>query len=112
MRALRLTVGFVGLCGLALVAFAEHRPSLQWMAGYTSVDHAGCCSEVDCVPAEVSLLRHEAGQVLVLINGREVLLPRASVHQSEDGQAYWCMRVHHLPPTTENTRCVFYVVGA
>ena len=105
---------FVLLCLLLLLtpAWAAHRPSLAWMARYSNHLGIGCCTERDCVPAAVAILDLTSDPVEVMVNGVILVLPRQSVHHSEDGQAYYCSGAPQAPPTAATVRCVFWTEGA
>lgn len=95
-------------------AYAEHVNDLSWMRPYRDAHGMGCCSEADCIESTVSI-EPEADQEspvrTVRVNGVTFVLPRKSIHASETAAAYWCYRSIHVPPSTANTRCVFYTIG-
>jgi hypothetical protein len=104
------------LLGLWQVSRAEHTASLRWMRGYRSANGVGCCSEHDCIPWPVALLRINGEEATVLLGDTVLQLPVKSVHATQDGQTYWCCQTTtagRCPevPTRATTRCVFYTVG-
>lgn len=113
-RGLVILGGIVGvLMSLLAVVWAEHVPALAWMQRYTSAKNIPCCSERDCVPTPVAVIQFGEQETAVVIHGTIVVLPAKSVHQSEDGETYWCWRDDgQLPPTAINTRCAFFAVGS
>jgi len=106
-----LFLSLVMACFL-VIGHAEHRPDLAWMTRYSSASGIGCCSELDCVPAPVAVVAFGQTETTVVIDGAVIVLPAKSVHQSENGETYWCYRDGpEKPPNAVNTRCVFYAVG-
>ena len=105
-------VFFLLLC--YLLSYAEHINDLSWMRPYRDAHGMGCCSEADCIESTVSIepeTDQESPVRTVRVNGVTFVLPRKSIHASETAAAYWCYRSIHVPPSTENTRCVFYAIG-
>lgn len=100
---------------LARLSRAEHSPSLAWMRQYKDAQGIGCCSELDCKEAAVSLVNNEpsddGNMQKVHVNGVEFSLPKANIHVSETASGYWCYRSAGSPPGPTNTRCVFYAIG-
>lgn len=116
MKLQRLGLAVMGgVCGIVLsllaMVYAEHLPSLAWMAQYKSANGMGCCSGRDCKPATIALIQIGETETTVLIQGTVVVLPSKSVHPSEDGQTYRCSGDMQKPPSAETVRCVFYAVG-
>lgn len=108
---------FVVLLILVTWAWSEYVPDLRWMQDYTSAGGIACCSELDCRRVPVSLVALHEDKTLVKIRGVSLLLPAQSVHQSEDGETWWCCKTdstRHCPlePTVDNTRCAFWAVGS
>jgi len=112
---LRIAIFILFLLLCYLLSYAEHSTSLAWMQGYKGAQGVGCCSELDCKEAAVSLIPREentnGNMQKVRVNGVEFSLPKASVHVSETASGYWCYRSAGSPPGTTNTRCVFYAIG-
>jgi hypothetical protein len=93
-------------------SYAEHTPSLSWMMQYRNEKLMSCCSEKDCRMAEVSIVEMDEENVTVVVNGVTLVLLKARVHLSEDGNAYWCSSYIDKEPTPDITRCVFYAIGS
>ena len=89
------------------ISFAAHG---SWQDHYTTSGGLRCCT-IECIPMPVSLLRHDAGMVDLLVAGIPVTLPAGSVHRSEDAQSWVCIRNPQLPPSTANIRCAFWSVA-
>ena len=113
---LLLLFGLAGVVVLWGYSHAEHTAALHWMAGYTSAEGVGCCSERDCLPWPVAVLQLTGNQAMVRIGDTVVQLPAKSVHATQDGQTYWCCKTNiegrcPAEPTRATTRCVFYATG-
>jgi len=115
-RLLLLLGGLASVVVLWGPSHAEHTAALHWMAGYTSAEGVGCCSERDCFPWPVALLQLTGDQATVRIGDTVVQLPAKSVHATQDGQTYWCCKTNlegrcPAEPSKATTRCVFYAIG-
>ena len=73
------------------LAGAEHLP---WMEPYRDADNISCCSRTDCRPADITVLNHSLGEVL--LNGVLLTLPPGSLHRippeahEPNAAGYWC----------------------
>ena len=94
-----------------LLVFANHG---HWTDHYQSVTGTPCCGVKDCVKTSMRMLdRTEETVTIEIPHLRTVItIPRQSYHISEDEHDYWCAVIFNHPPTAENTRCVFIVVGS
>ena len=79
---------------------------------YMSADGTRCCGQNDCKAVPVSILTQDGTIMQMLVMGIRVIVPSGSIHQSETMQSYWCLRDPERPPSSENVRCLFYVIGS
>jgi hypothetical protein len=93
----------------AVPVFADH---LQWMQGDRGVHGESCCNDLDCVPADATLLDLKRGHVRV--NGVDLVVPKESIHViKDDSDGYWCYQLttRCQPPELELSpeceRCVY-----
>jgi len=98
----------LGFCAvLQALAWSAHVPQLQWMAPYRSADGSACCDITDCLRAEVTLLSTPTDEMVrVLVSWLEghdhrqhtvntvVVVPRNSIHRSEDAHGWYCTKAH------------------
>lgn len=84
----------------------------DWRNNYKSATGRSCCGRADCVIMSVVVIAFDFSdsEATVLVYGTELVLPRASVHLSEDSLTYWCWNTRERPlfPSEKNTGCVFY----
>lgn len=116
VRVVPLILPLVGVL-LAVDVFADH---LFWMQRFRTPAGGDCCSDRNCVPMPVSLLKRPAGWVEwrgqvepadeIEVNGQRFLFPTKGVHPSQDDATWWCYRGTKPPDeiTAETTVCVFY----
>ena len=108
-RFLCYVMGIVLGLGMAWAyVWAQHG---GWQDKYMSAQGTRCCGPTDCRAVPVSILTHDGMTVQILVLGIRITLPAQSVHQSEDMQSYWCRSDPERPPASNNTRCLFYVIG-
>ena len=101
-----LVVTFIlGACDV----FAQHG---SWHDRYTNESGMRCCGPTDCRAVPVSIVAHDGIQVTALVMGILIVLPALAIHQSEDQQSWFCSRYPDEKPSSENVRCLFYVVGS
>ena len=108
---------------LAALAWSAHVPHLQWMAPYRSADGSACCDITDCLPAQVALLSTPTDEMVRVLVKRledpqhrqheintEVMVPRGSIHRSEDAHDWYCTKAHfqswNALGETTNQACV------
>jgi hypothetical protein len=101
------------LC-LPMLLWATHG---HWIDHYRNADGMSCCGRQDCVEVAARLVEDGGTMWRVEVNGTSIVLPKKSVHLSEEPVAYWC----HLgkapcrPPQLEISsvcgRCLFVAVG-
>ncbi len=101
----------IGLSTFLTLGHAEHTPDTFWTHRYTGASNVPCCSiGVDCKIGQIRIVKIDGDMAIVEIDGNEVTLPQASVHQSETMQSYYCVRFGEKP-TTESVRCIFWAIG-
>ena len=109
MRTRLLCYGIGTLIGmLGTAVYAQHG---GFWDKYTDAHGTRCCGKNDCRAVPVSILAHDGVRVDALVLGIRVTVPAQSVHRSEDETTYWCGPTQKLLPTSENIRCLFYVIG-
>ena len=99
------------------VAYVTPAVSLHgdWTDHYTSVNDTPCCHlEKDCLKTEVRIISMDDKLVTAEVGGEVIMLPRKSVHLSEEQNTYRCRRWGQPDDkiTSENTRCIFYAIGS
>ena len=89
---------------------AEH---IFWMEPFRDADNISCCGKAaDCRPADITVLNHRRGEVLV--DGVPLTLPPGSVHRiphdahEPEAAGFWCYRGDPHEVTAANSRCIFY----
>ena len=91
------------------LAGAEH---IFWMQDYYDANGGGCCARTDCRPADITVLNHRRGEVL--LNGVPLTLPPGSLHRippeahEPNAAGYWCYIWAAEPISALNVRCLFY----
>jgi hypothetical protein len=101
------------LC-LPMLLWATHG---HWLDHYHSADGVSCCGVRDCVKVAARLVEDRGTTWRAEVNGTSVVLPKKSVHLSEEPMAYWCYqrRAPCQPPQLEISfacgRCLFVAVG-
>ena len=103
------------LMALALPSTARHG---VWHEHYTDAYNVSCCGVADCRQTVGRLLSRDStnDSAMVTLEAEGVLihLPAASVHGSEDGQFWLCVRRQGgmaVPLTSAQVRCAFVAVG-
>ena len=107
---IRLVTLLILLLAVGL-AFPSHG---HWVDAYTDHNGTSCCLHAqDCHPAPVALVTQDATTATVLVHGTPLVLPRASVHWSQDGDSWLCTRSQEVPmPLVASwVRCAFLAVG-
>jgi hypothetical protein len=101
------------LC-LPMLLWATHG---HWIDHYHSADGSSCCGRQDCVKVAARLVEDLGSTWRVEVNGTSMVLPKKSVHLSEEPVAYWCYNAQAPcpPPQLEMSaacgRCLFVAVG-
>ena len=107
----------------AALAWSAHVPQLQWMAPYRAADGSACCDITDCLQAQVTLLSTPTDEMVRVLVKRledpqhrqheintEVMVPRGSIHRSEDAHDWYCTKAHfqswNALGETTNQACV------
>ena len=91
------------------IAGARH---IAWMEPYRDAEGTSCCGRSDCRPADITVLNHRRGEVL--LDGVPLTLPPGSIHRippeahEPDAVGYWCWKGSPDRITSETTRCVFF----
>ena len=105
-----LALGAVPLLGT--VVLAQHG---GWTDNYQDAQGTRCCTaQRDCWPTTGRLLTRDGMHVQVEIQGVPPWLPEKSIHASEDGAFWVCLKgppEEKRPLTSERVRCVFYATG-
>ena len=86
----------------------------EWQDHYTDATGIKCCGVRDCIRTIGRLLDRTSELVQVEVQGIPLWMPAASVHNSEDG-AFWVCVKHSLdvkkPLRSDDIRCVFIATG-
>ena len=103
------------ICGV-LIAFALPGAARHgaWHEHYTDAHNVSCCGIADCRQTSGRLLSRDKTTVELEAEGVQIHLPAASVHVSEDGQFWLCVKRQTgtaVPLTSAQVRCVFVAVG-
>jgi hypothetical protein len=102
------------LLGLPMLLWASHG---HWTDHYRNADGVSCCGMQDCVQVAARLVEDRGATWRAEVNGTSVVLPKESVHPSEEPVAYWCYNAQETcpPPQLEISsacgRCLFVAVG-
>jgi hypothetical protein len=101
------------LC-LPMLLWATHG---HWIDHYRNADGMSCCGMQDCVEVAARLVEDRGTTWRAEVNGTSIVLPKKSVHLSEEPAAYWCHNAQApcQPPQLEISsacgRCLFVAVG-
>jgi len=101
------------LC-LPVFLWASHG---HWIDHYQGASGTSCCGMQDCVKVTARLVEDRGLMWRAEVNGTAVLLPKGSVHLSEEPVAYWChngqapCQPPHLEISPACGRCLFVAVG-
>ena len=85
---------------------------IAWMAPFRDADGISCCEKSDCRPADITVLNHARGEVL--LDGVPLTLLPGSIHRippeahEPDAAGYWCWKLNSVEITAENVRCLFF----
>lgn len=87
----------------------------EWQDHYTDATGIKCCGVRDCIRTVGRLLGRDGDRTQVEVQGIPLWMPAASVHNSEDGDFWVCIK-HSLnrtqPLKSEDIRCVFVAIGS
>mgnify|MGYP001582039831 CR=1 FL=1 len=105
-----LALALVGpLVPVALTAHGD------WHDHYTDATGVKCCGIRDCIRTVGRMLDRDGERVQVEVKGIPLWMPAASVHNSEDG-AFWVCIKHAMDGKkslrSEDIRCVFVAIGS
>ena len=107
------------VCFMIVIILASLQPALSehgsWHDHYTDALGINCCSTRDCIRTVGRLLERNGDRTQVEVQGVPLWMSAASVHNSEDG-AFWVCIKHALdgkqPLRSEDIRCVFVAIGS
>ena len=108
----------LGACFMIVIILVSLQPALSehgsWQDHYTDATGSKCCGIRDCIRTVGRLLERDGERTQIEVQGIPLWMPAASVHNSEDG-AFWVCIKHSLdgkkPLRSDDIRCVFIATG-